>query len=192
MNRSLVFVTIAAALGLAACTSTPDNTPTSSTSSSTTPPPAQVVTEFVTETVTKPVAPPTKPVIGSFGYSTLKLGMTLQQALGTKLLGSDDLAGGQGGGCTLHDIVGTGGKAYVSKAKGVSSIFFTVGMSSDGVGEGATEEKLKAEYTNLKASYGTSYTATADGNTNAFFHFGLADGKVTNAVLNLNGQDCHS
>ncbi|SEP73167.1 hypothetical protein [Lentzea albida] len=193
MNRSLAFVTIAAALGLAACTATPapDTTPAPTSSTATSAPPHAVVTQVVTETVTKPVAPPAQPVIGSFGYGDLKLGLTLQQALGTKLLGPD-ISGETQGACTLHEITGTGGKVFVSKAKGVSSIFFTAAMASDGVGEGATEQKLKAGYTTLKAGPGTSYTAVADGNANAYFQFALADDKVTNAVLNLNGQDCHS
>jgi hypothetical protein len=117
--------------------------------------------------------------------------MTRQQALDAKLIGPD-ISGLSGAYCTFHDIIGTGGRAYVSKAKGVSSIFFGADMSSDGVGSGATEEKLKVEYTNLKPSIGTSYTATADGNSNAYFHFLVDKGMVTTAVLNINGQDCHS
>ncbi|MEU3649612.1 hypothetical protein AB0E59_40015 [Lentzea sp. NPDC034063] len=193
MKRSIVLVTITAALGLAACTSTPAPEQTAApTSSSTTPPPAaQVVTTVVTQTVTNPPPPPAKPVIGSFGYGDLKLGMTRQQALDAKLIGPD-ISGLSGGYCTFHDIIGTGGQAYVSKAKGVSSIFFTADMSSDGVGSGTTEEKLKVEYTNLKPSIGSSYTAAADGNSNAYFHFLVDKGKVTTAVININGQDCHS
>ncbi|WP_330271698.1 hypothetical protein OG205_32180 [Lentzea sp. NBC_00516] len=195
MNRSIVLVAIAAALGLSACTSTPtpapDTTATSSSAPSSATPPTTVVTTVVTQTVTNPPPPPAKPVIGSFGYGGLKLGMTLQQAQDAKLIGPN-ISGEPDTFCTFHDIIGTGGRAYVSKAKGVSSIFFTADMSSDGIGSGATEEKLKVEYTNLKPSIGSSYTATADGNSNAYFHFLVGKGMVTTAVLNINGQDCHS
>ncbi|MFD4641590.1 hypothetical protein ACFWN2_30075 [Lentzea sp. NPDC058436] len=192
MNRSLAFVTIAAALGLAACTSTPDTAAPPTSSTTTTAPSTPVVTEVVTETVTKPIAPPVKPVIDSFGYGALKLGMTLQQALDTKLVGPN-LYGEPNAPCSFHDVIGTGGKVYISRAKGVSSIFFTSQMSSDGVGQGVTEAKLKSEYTNLKDSYGTAYTAAPDGNPNAYFHFSLdVEGKVGSAALNINGQDCHS
>ncbi|MCR3747167.1 hypothetical protein [Lentzea californiensis] len=192
MNRSLTIVTIAAALGLAACTSTPpapDNTATTTPSSATTTPSNSVVAQVVTETVTKPVAPPAKPVIGSFGYGDLKLGMSLQDALNTKLIGPA-LNGDE---CTLHDITGTGERTWISKAKGVASVGFSAGMSSDGVGVGATEQKLKVEYTNLvPAGPNYSYRAEADNNPDAYFLFGVREGKLTGAYLMNKGQDCHN
>lgn len=193
MNRSLVLVAITAALALSACTSTPtpDNNATS-TPAGTATPQATVVTEVVTQTVTNPPAPLAKPVIGSFGYGDLKLGMTLQQALDTKMIGPD-LLGRPTEACTLHDLIGTGQKMYVSKKLGVSSIWFTPEMSSDGVGIGATEATLKAEYTNLVAAGpNVSYLAAADNNPAASFGFQVKEGKVTNAFLSLNDQDCHN
>ncbi|MEV6711824.1 hypothetical protein AB0M48_07220 [Lentzea sp. NPDC051208] len=194
MNRSLIIVTIAAALGLTACTSTPapDNTATTTPPSAATTPPNSVVTQVVTETVTNPVAPPAKPVIGSFGYGDLKLGMSLQDALNTKLI-SPDLGAKPEAACTHHDITGTGQKVWVSRTKGVASISFNTSMSSDGVGVGATEEKLKAEYTNLvPTGPNYSYAADADGNQSAQFLFGVREGKLTAAVLLLKNQDCHN
>ena len=189
MKRSIVLVT--AALGLAACTSTPAPDSTA-TSSSTTPPVAQVVTTVVTQTVTNPPAPPAKPVMGSFGYGDLRLGMTRQQALDAKLIGPGDPAAPETG-CSLHDIIGTSGKVYVSTKMGVATISFTPEMSSDGVGKGVTVEKLKAEYTNLRPGHNSTFAANADGNQNAYFHFTLdLEGKVGTAALNANGQDCHS
>ncbi|MET9627447.1 hypothetical protein ABZX92_08280 [Lentzea sp. NPDC006480] len=194
MNRSLILVTAAAAaLALSACTSTPaphnDAAPPSTTSASTQPP--AVATEVVTQTVTNTPAAPAKPVIGSFGYGPLKLGMTLQQVMDTKLIGPDRTNGGET--CTSHEILGTGQFVWVSKAKGLASITFSPAMSSDGVGVGATEAKLKAEYTNLEPiGPNYSYVAKADNNPAAKFVFGVLDGKVTAAFLTLNGQDCHN
>ncbi|MFD4641643.1 hypothetical protein ACFWN2_30340 [Lentzea sp. NPDC058436] len=189
MNRSLVIVTAAAALGLAACTSTP---PTAApTSSSTTP--ASTVTSVVTQTMTSQPAPPAKPVIGSFGYGDLKLGMTLQQALDAKLI-APDLATNPDADCSNHEIIGTGQRTWVSKKVGVASISFTPVMTSDGVGIGATEEKLKAEYTNLEPT-GPNYSwvAEADDNPAAKFIFGVSqEKKVVAAILSLKAQDCHN
>jgi hypothetical protein len=193
MNRSLVLVTAAAALGLAACTSTPtpDNnatpTPTSTTQTS-------VTTQVVTETVTNPpAAPPAKPVIGSFGYGDLKLGMTRQQALDAKLIGPISEGGKPTDICTMHKITGTDQSVWVSTKKGVASIVFTPDMTSDGVGIGATEATLKAEYTNLQPTGPNySYFAVADNNPSAKFVFRVEQGKVTAAFLALNSQECHN
>ncbi|GLY48129.1 hypothetical protein [Lentzea sp. NBRC 102530] len=190
MNRSIVLTVAVAALGLAACTSTPspDAAPTTSSSGGT--PPVSVETEVVTDTVTKPVAPPAQPVISSFGYGDLKLGMTRQQALDAKLIGpSTDPAGG----CTSHPLLGTNRSVWVSPTLGVSTIGFTAAMTSDGAGVGATEAKLKAEYSNLvPAGPNYSYTAEADGNPKATFMFRVEQGKVTEALISLKGQDCHN
>jgi hypothetical protein len=193
MNRALILVTAAAALALSACTSTPapQNDAAPPTTSNPTPPVA-VMTEVVTQTVTNTPAAPEKPVIGSFGYGKLKLGMTLQQALDTRLIGpdKDNFPDAQ---CSSHEVLGTGQYVWVSKAKGVASISFTPAMASDGVGIGATEATLKAEYTNLvQAGPNYSYTADADDNAAAKFTFGVRDGKLWAAFLSLEDQDCHN
>ncbi|MFD4672913.1 hypothetical protein ACFWNN_24520 [Lentzea sp. NPDC058450] len=192
MNRSIAAITVLAGLGLAACTSTPapDNAPTTTTSA--TAPSAAVKTEVVTETVTKPVAqpPPAKPVIGSFGYGPLKLGMTLQQAMDTKLIGPNRLPSE---GCTSHQILGTDQWVYVSPTVGVATIPFTAAMTADGAGVGATEAKLKEEYTNLEpAGPNYTYKAKADGNPNATFVFTVQEGKVTVAYISVANQECHN
>lgn len=193
MNRSLVLITAAAALALAACTSTPapDSTATSTPPSPTAPP--SVTTQVVTQTVTNPPAPPAKPVIGSFGYGPLKLGMARQQALDAKLIGPILDGGKPTDACTLHQITGTDQNAWVSTKLGVSTIVFTPEMTSDGVGIGATEATLKAEYTNLQPiGPNYSYKAVADNNPAATFVFGVDQGKVTAAFLSLNGHECHN
>ena len=193
MNRSIVLVTVAAALGLAACTSTPTpDTTATSTPTGTSTPQATVVTEVVTQTVTNPPAPPVKPVIGSFGYGELKLGMTRQQAVDAKLIDpATDTPPAEA--CSVHKIIGTGQLVMVSKKLGVASISFVPEMTSDGVGVGATEQKLKAEYTNLQPT-GPNYTyfAVADNNAAAKFLFQVTDGKVKVALLTLAAQDCHN
>jgi hypothetical protein len=190
MNRSLVLVTVAAALGLAACTSTPAPAPDNNATST---PQATVATEVVTHTVTNPPPPPAKPVIDSFGYGKLKLGMTRQQALDAKLIGPGGLEGLPAEGCTLHEIVGTSQKTWVSATAGVASIRFTPDMTSDGVGIGATEEKLKAEYTNLEpAGPNYTYRAEADNNPAAVFVFRVEGGKVTEAFISRKNQECHN
>jgi hypothetical protein len=198
MKRSIVLVAIAAALGLSACTSTPtpapDTTATSSSAPSSATPPPAVVTTVVTQTVTNPPPPPSKPVIDSFGYGPLKLGMTLQQALDTKLI-APDLLSPPDSACTGHRILGTDQSVAISKKIGVASITFTPEMTSDGVGVGATEEKLKAEYTNLRP-VGPNYTwaADADNNPAAKFVFGVNKEKKTlwAAYLALKNQECHN
>ncbi|WP_052684832.1 hypothetical protein [Lentzea aerocolonigenes] len=198
MNRSLILVTAAAALALAACTSTPqspkeDSPPAASNSAQPTSNPAPpVVTEVVTQTVTNPPAAPEKPVIGSFGYGKLKLGMSLQQARDTGLISRDE-DDDPNAECSTHEILGTGERTWISKTQGVVTISFTPAMSSDGVGKGATEAKLKAEYTNLEPiGPNYSYVAKADNNPNATFVFGVVDGKLRQALLDLNGQRCHN
>lgn len=187
MNRSIVLITAAAALGLTACTSAP-------APGNTTPASPTVVTEVVTQTVTNPPAPPAKPVIDSFGYGRLKLGMTRQQALDAKLLGPDLPGPKPAGNCTIHEIIGTGQKAYVSKRVGVSSIWFTSDMTTDGVGMGAAEASFKAKYPNLKPREGkpNTYETGAEGNAAARFQLAVFDGKVGNALLMLEDQDCHN
>ncbi|MGI5503722.1 hypothetical protein [Lentzea sp. CA-135723] len=191
MNRSIVAVTVLAALGLAACTSTPSPDDAPATSTSATAPSAVVKTEVVTETVTNPAAPPppAKPVIGSFGYGALKLGMTLQQALDTKLISP---SGSSLAGCTIHEIMGTDQQVSVSPTRGVVSIMFTADMTADGAGRGARETKLKEEYTNLESGAPNyTYRAEADGNPNAVFLFRVAQGTVITAEVDLKDQDCH-
>ncbi|HEX8865240.1 MAG TPA: hypothetical protein VF821_06235 [Lentzea sp.] len=137
-------------------------------------------------------AAPGRPVIGPFGYGGLKLGMTLQQALDTKLIGPDQI-GIPTSKCTVHDILGTGERVHVSRAKGVATISFTPEMSSNGVGKGATEATLKSKYTNLEPG-GENYTyvADAEGNPDAYFAFGVRDGKLWEAFVSLRDQDCHN
>jgi hypothetical protein len=191
MKRSIVLVAIAAAFGLTACTSTPAPKPDDNATST---PQATVVTEVVTHTVTNPPPPPpAKPVIDSFGYGKLKLGMSRQDALDAKLIGPVLEGGKPTDACTLHEIIGTGEKTWVSAKGGVASIVFTPDMTSDGVGVGATEQKLKAEYTNLRPTGPNySYVADADGNPAAGFVFGVANGKVVAAFISRKDQDCHN
>ncbi|MFI6100684.1 hypothetical protein ACIA8G_34475 [Lentzea sp. NPDC051213] len=193
MNRSIILIAVTAALGLAACTSTPTPAPDNNATSSTTTPSTSVVTQVVTQTVTNPPAAPPKPVIDSFGYGPLKLGMARQQALDAKLIGPALEGGKPADTCTLHEITGTSAKAWVSATQGVASIAFTPDMTSDGVGAGVTEEKLKAEYTNLKpAVQRQSFSAPADNNPAAKFFFSVDQGKVMSAYLSRNNQDCHN
>ncbi|NGY61721.1 hypothetical protein G7043_22595 [Lentzea sp. NEAU-D13] len=193
MNRSLVLVAVTAALALAACTSTPtpDNNATSTpTGTSTSTPQATVVTEVVTQTVTNP---PVKPVIDSFGYGGLKLGMTLQQALDTKLIGPARPGGQPSDVCTTHDILGTGQWVSVSKRIGVANIYFSADMTADGVGVGGTEAALKAKYTNLTQRHmSTNWTTRTPENPSAWFDFTSKDGKLIQALLRHVDQDCHS
>lgn len=197
MNRSLVLVAITAALALSACTSTPtpDSTATS-TPTGTATPQATVVTEVVTQTVTDPAdapAPPAKPVMDSFGYGKLKLGMTLQQALDTKLIGPARPGGQPSDLCTVHDIVGTGQSVSVSKKIGVANIYFSSDMTADGIGNGGTEAALKAKYTNLVQRHmSTSWTTEAPGNAAAWLDFTSKDGTLIHALLRHVDQDCHS
>lgn len=197
MNRSIILVAVSAAFGLAACTTqAAPEAPANPTTTTTVAPPSStsVVTQQVTETVIKPVQPPAKPVIGSFGYGNLKLGMTKQQALDAKLIGPERI-GGPDALCTMHEIVGTQGNVWVSKTTGVITVTFTAAMTADGAGIGATEAKLKAEYTNLRKPGGPnySYVADADGNPQAEFVFRVEDGKVTDAFLSHRTNNiCHN
>lgn len=187
MKRSIVLIAVAAAFGLTACTSTP----TPETASTGT---AMVVTEVVTETVTKEAPPPAKPVMDSFGYGPLKLGMTLQQALDTKLIGPAKPVLTPTDRCTIHDLLGTGQSMSISQRVGVANITYTAAMTSDGVGIGGTEAALKAKYPNLYQRHmTTSWTTQLPDNPQAWMEFaGNDQGVLVHAQLMHKEQDCHS
>jgi hypothetical protein len=191
MNRSPVLVALIAALGLAACTSTPtnDSTPTSPAGT-----PVAVVTEVVTHTVTNPPkAPPAsgKTMIDSFGFGSLKLGMTREQAIATKLIGPDK--GIQARYCTAHDILGTGQSLTISDTRGISSITFSKDLQPQGAGVGGTRQNVIAAHPNLKAEPNAPgwHRAEASNNPDAYFSYYIAvDGNVRSANLIRNEQDC--
>ncbi|MFD5824067.1 hypothetical protein [Lentzea sp. NPDC060358] len=195
----LAVVVAASVAGVAACSPTPAAQQSAAPTPTTAPSPVDVAAGATEVTETKSAAggsvpsSQARPVIGSFGYGDLKLGMTRKKAMDANLLGPILHGGKPSDACTVHHIIGTTQTAWVSTKLGVSTIRFTPDMSSDGVGKGATEATLRAEYTNLTPG-GPNYTwkADADGHQAASFVFRSSNGTVTEAFLTLKAQECHN
>jgi hypothetical protein len=131
MNRSLILVTIAAVLGLTACTSTPTAAPTFA-------PPVPTMS-YATPVMTQTVTNPPK-LDDRLGYGALKLGMTLDEAKATGLAGTNFhvVRDGQ---CTYNDTV------TVTDKGGVERIVLPKdAKTSAGIGVGATLEDVKKAY----------------------------------------------
>lgn len=185
----LSFVVAFAVIGIAACTSTQagENAAVSTGSPTTTA--SSVVTQFVTHTVTNPA--PAKTLIDSFGFGALKLGMSRQDALNTRLIGPGTPISDTQNHCTVHTLAGTELKVQVSTRFGVAAIPFTADMSSTGAGIGAALQKVKGAHPNLRAgSLPDRYQAAVSGNPNAQWSYHVPGGKVSAAHLVLQGQDC--
>ncbi|MFI6100683.1 hypothetical protein ACIA8G_34470 [Lentzea sp. NPDC051213] len=158
----IAFVAAIAAVGMAACTSAPNSennaAPTSSTptSASSQIPPPSVVTEVVTQTVTNPPKPQAvaKKVDNRPGYGALKLGMTLDEARATGMIG--DLGDYQSG-CASNGVVA------ISKKHGVERITLPRdAKTSAGIGVGATYADVKRAYPNA-SEFNKGYSARITG-----------------------------
>ncbi|MFD4641644.1 hypothetical protein ACFWN2_30345 [Lentzea sp. NPDC058436] len=189
MNRSLALVTIAAALGLAACTSTPDTAAPTPSGTTTAPPPVEVVTEVVTATVTNPPQAAVK-VDNRLGYGALKLGMTLEEARATGLTALTWDNGGNDPDCVADDHVA------ISKKHGVVRITLPAGArTSKGIGVGSTYAEVKAAYQDA-SEYDDGWSAVVAGNAVYSFvgspdlvYFGDTD-EVFRIKLGATGADC--
>ncbi|MFS8100297.1 hypothetical protein LFM09_24515 [Lentzea alba] len=199
MNRSLVLVTIAAALGLAACTNAPASeqnaAPAPQTQSSTpgtsTPAPP-VVTEVVTSTVTNPPAPQavTAKTDNRVGYGALKLGMTLDEARAaglTKLTWEHE----NGDSTCVSD-----GKVTFSKKYGVVMIALPAdAKTSKGIGIGSTYAEVKKAYADA-TSYRGGYSAKIDNASHYSFkgdepgYGGTDASKVEAITIGASVVDC--
>ncbi len=167
MKRSIVLVTIAAALGLAACTSTPapeqNAAPVAQAPSDTGASPSTVVTEVVTETVTNPPKPQAVVNVDTrLGYGALKLGMTLEEA---RAAGLTDLTWDSPGeaGCVADD------KVAISKKYGVERITLPADAeTSGGIRVGSTFAEVKRAYPNA-SEYRAGWSATVGSNATYSF-----------------------
>ena len=160
MNRSLALSAIAAVLGLAACTSTPDTAAPSGTTTTTTPPP-EVVTEVVTATVTNPPRAVAK-TDNRLGYGALKLGMTLEEA---RAAGLTDLTWSGAGDqtCVADDAVA------ISRKHGVVRITLPAeARTSRGIGVGSTYAEVRGAYPDA-TEYDDGWSAEVAGNATYSF-----------------------
>jgi hypothetical protein len=166
MNRSIILIAVAAAFGLAACTSTPapeqNAAPVAQVPSTTVAPPAQVVTEVVTATVTNPPNPQAVVKVDNrLGYGALKLGMTLEEARAAGLTGltwSDAISG-----CVADD------KVAISKKYGVERITLPAdAKTSKGIGVGSTFAEVKRAYPGA-SEYRDGWSAGVDGSAGYAF-----------------------
>jgi hypothetical protein len=154
MKNSIKIAIVAAiaAVGLAACTTTPAQEQNAAPapqpqSSETSAPPPSVVTEVVTSTVTNPPKP--QSAVGTTdsrpGYGALKLGMTLEEAhaAGLTTLTWDGNDGDP-------DCVGDA-KVAISKKHGVVRITLPAeAKTSKGIGTGSTFGDVKKAYPNAQ------------------------------------------
>lgn len=181
--KDFVNIALAAAfgvVGIAACA----NAPAAENKAA---PALPVVTVVVTETA----AEQAKPVVDSFGYGALKLGMSTQDALNTGMIGAGQPYTDHLPHCSLHTLTGTDLKVVVSARAGVAAIPFTTAMSSNGTGIGATLRQIQDAHPNLKGgSPPGQLRAEADSNSNAHFNYQLRDDKAAYAALVFNAQDC--
>lgn len=123
-----------------------------------------------------------RPVLDSFGYGDLKLGMTRQEALDARLIGPAEDTGPEHT-CTKHQILGTDQSVFVSTKLGVATIFFTEEMTATG------------RYPALTSSpeFPHTFEGAAPGNDKAFYFITRTTDQSANvATLNLKGQDCHT
>ncbi|MCP2244725.1 hypothetical protein [Lentzea aerocolonigenes] len=179
-NVKIAFVSAAvAALGLTACTSTPDQHAAAQTPAST--PSPSVVTEVETATVTNPPKPQAD---GRPGYGALKLGMTLEEAraTGQTSVSFDAL------GCASDDRVA------ISKKQGVIRISLPAeAKTSRGIGIGSTVAEVKKAYPNAE-EYRAGFAADVDGYEYWFVvNGGFSDtGKVAGIKLmgEWGGSEC--
>jgi hypothetical protein len=176
MNHSIKIAVVAviALVGAAACTNgstqKPDAAPapviasttttTTTTSASSAPEqPATVVTEVVTMTVTREPAPPAfvQKVDSRPGYGKLKLGMTLEEARETGLVGTIPDFDDNANSCVMNSVVA------VSKKYGVERITLPASArTSTGIGVGTTYSAVKKAHPDA-VEYRHGYTARMAG-----------------------------
>ncbi|MFC3899187.1 hypothetical protein ACFOWZ_47645 [Lentzea rhizosphaerae] len=145
---------VAAALGLTACTSTPDQNAAAQTPAST--PSTSVITEVETATVTNPP----EQADSRPGYGALKLGMTLEEARAT---GQTNLSFSEGNPFCVAD-----GTVAISKQDGVSRITLPAdGRTSKGIAIGYGIDQVRMAYPNAQ-EYRAGLSAQLDGYSYAF------------------------
>jgi hypothetical protein len=165
---------------------TQNKPPSQSRSQSTSPP-----TGSSDEPVTDP-ADPDYPVVGPTGYGGIRLGMTLEEAQATGLLGSPNYDAE--GGCPSYDLLVDGSPyASVSISDTVQAIYTSATQTPEGIGEGATFEQLKAVYPELEGQTVVSdrhVLVAAPGNPNGQYRFWFNEGVVTAVSLQFVNQEC--
>jgi hypothetical protein len=130
-------------------------------------------------------------VVGPTGYGGIRLGMTLQEAQATGLLG-DPIYDAEGG-CLGYSLrVDTPhGSAYISDT--VQAIYTTGTQTPEGIGQGATFEQLKAVYPELggqTVAPDGHILVAAPGNPNGQYRFWFNAGLVTAVSLQFVNQEC--
>lgn len=132
------------------------------------------------------------PVVGPTGYRGIRLGMTLQEARATGLLG-DPIYEAEGG-CPSYPLLIDGPFASASISDTVQAIYTSATQTPEGIGTGATFEQLRAVYPELRgqtvAPDGHVLVA-APGNPNGQYRFWFSEGGLVKAVsLQFVNQGC--
>jgi len=183
-RRTVVRLTVAAAIAVAAITAgpllLPDRGPSTTPAGPSTSP---------------PTSPPTSPdLIGSDGYGRLKLGMTLAQAIATGELGdtiSDQVSCVE---ATLLDFPDA--QVWIDKERGVAVIGIVTGMeTTEGIGPDSTVAEARAAYPDYQQTYNTQMTVPRGGDPAAQLKIehprnATADTKIDGLSLSTVDQAC--
>lgn len=157
----LAFAAIVATAGIAACTSTPEAPRNTATTVPETPPAPvspswTVVTEVTTVTVTNP--PPPDAFVNTdsrLGYGSLKLGMTVDEAIAAGLEGVNWGPNGEG-------TCGVAANVAISQQYGIERITLPEGTTtSRGIGIGSTVADVRRAYPNAVTA-NSGYVARLD------------------------------
>lgn len=145
----------------------------------------------------EPTANDTKPTLGPYGYGSVKLGMSVEQAKATGAIVRKKSV--KEGRCTGWDLkrfptAKNDANIYISSKRGVALIFAAKGVKTpEGIKIGSTLQQVRTAYPGVKQRVDVIWTAKVPGNKKAHYTFYLNErtGKVNGIGLFLNKQDCN-
>ncbi|WP_436493547.1 hypothetical protein [Actinokineospora sp. HUAS TT18] len=127
------------------------------------------------------------PLLGPDGFGGLKLGMSRDQALATKLI--TDVPASTS--CAVHKLKAGDTGVFISARLGLAAIAYPAGARTpEGIGAGATLPAVKRAYPKLDA-IPSGYFADVPGNPAARYVLFVDGDKVKAVDLELKAQDCY-